>query len=95
MTIDTNLQVISELNVQYDTDYAERRCVIALEHTVDLHSVHGLMCCEHPVKSIQIEEGYKLRMNFKSCRMCAKCNHDTVIDSIPSTIINFKPKMSD
>ena len=73
MIIDSVLKAKAELTIQYNTEFSARRCVVELEHLVNLNDVHGLMCCDHPKKFVAIEEGYKLRITFKCCSYCDKC----------------------
>ena len=74
MKIDSTIKAKAELTVSYANQFSERRCVIGMEHEINHHNAHSLMCCPRPIKSVHIEEGYKLKTIFKQCGMCDKCD---------------------
>ena len=69
-----------EMTCQYEHPYGPRRCVVELEHTINLNRAHSLMCCSQPLISVRIEEGWKLIFTHKACNVCHKC-----VNAIPVT----------
>ena len=82
--IDSTIQARAELTCQYESEYSPRKCIVALEQEVNLNSIHDIMCCDHPVKSINLEEGWKLKIHFKQCMLCEKCKPNTFLNSFKS-----------
>ena len=73
MQLPSTLRGMMELTTQYSTHSSERLCVITLEHTINLNTLHSLMCCRHPIKTVNIEEGYKLKLIYQACNLCDRC----------------------
>ena len=82
--IDSTIQARAELTCQYESEFSPRKCIVALEQEVNLNSIHDIMCCDHPVKTINVEEGWKLKILFKQCLLCEKCKPNTFLNSFKS-----------
>jgi hypothetical protein len=79
--LQSTIQGRLEMTCQYDNRDGPRRCVVELEHFVNLNRGHSLMCCSQPIKSVRIEEGWRLVITYKSWNVCHKCSNN-----IPTTL---------
>ena len=77
----SSLEGRMELTVEYDTQFSSRRCVISLEHTVNLNTGHTIMCCINPTKTVSCEEGWKLKLVFERCDRCDRCKSNMFLSS--------------
>ena len=82
--IDSTIRAKAELTCHYENQFSPRRCVVSLEQEVNLNTIHDIMCCDHPVKTINIEEGWKLKILFKVCNLCEKCKPNEFLSSFKS-----------
>ena len=57
---------------------------MSLEHVVNLNTAHDVMCCAHPTKTVNIEEGWKLKIVFTACHLCDKCKPNEFLSSFKS-----------
>ena len=81
ITLPSSLEGRMELTVEYDTQFSSRRCVISLEHTVNLNTGHTIMCCINPTKTVSCEEGWKLKLVFERCDRCDRCKSNMFLSS--------------
>ena len=76
--IDSTIRAKAELTCQYESEFSPRKCIVALEQEVNLNSIHDIMCCDHPVKTINVEEGW-------TCRHCWRPGRETAFKVLPVT----------
>ena len=81
IALPSSLEGRMEMTVEYDTQFSSRRCVVYLEHTLNLNTGHTIMCCINPTKTVSCEEGWKLKLVYERCDRCDRCKSNMFLSS--------------
>ena len=73
LDLECNLRGQTKAVVLYDQNNRDERCVVEIEHRLDINKYHNLMCCSKPYKSVKVEDDGRVILTFKACRVCKRC----------------------
>ena len=73
LNLECNLRGQTKAVVLYDQNNRDERCVVEIEHRLDINKYHNLMCCSKPYKSVKVEDDGRVILTFKVCRVCKRC----------------------
>ena len=73
LDLECNLQGQTKAVVLYDQNNSDERCVVEVEHRLNINRYHSLMCCSKPYRSVKVEDDGRVILTFKACRICKRC----------------------
>ena len=73
LDLEFNLQGQTRAVVLYNQNNRDERCVVEVEHRLNINKYHSRMCCSKPYKSVKVEDDGRVILTFKACRICKRC----------------------
>lgn len=69
------LQTYCEATIQYssDSESEARRCIVQMDHFINLENLSDNLCCSNPTRSVTVENGKRLIISAIACNKCKVC----------------------
>ena len=74
LDLECNLRGQTKAVVLYDQNNSDERCVVEIEHRLNINQYHNMMCCSKPYKTVKVEDDGRVILKYVCCRICKRCS---------------------